>query len=187
MYKIENVSFEPCVDAKFVQVEKMNYSQDGVQKFWEIAKVHDSVAILLFDEQRQEIILVKQFRPPLYVKDKNNAFSYELCAGLVDKNKSLEQIAIEEIEEECGYRVKAVEKITSFYTAVGFAGGQQHLYFALVDESMRVSEGGGIDSEMIEVIKLPLKQAKTFMFDESKPKTPGLLFAFEWLFQKYKH
>lgn len=33
---------------------------------------------------------------------------YELCAGLIDKGaKSQEQIAAEEIAEECGYQVRA--------------------------------------------------------------------------------
>lgn len=29
----------------------------------------------------------------------------ELCAGIVDKNKSLPEIAAEEVLEECGYKV----------------------------------------------------------------------------------
>ena len=29
----------------------------------------------------------------------------ELCAGIVDKKKSLAEIAVEEILEECGYKV----------------------------------------------------------------------------------
>lgn len=30
----------------------------------------------------------------------------EFCAGIVDKNKSLEEIAVDEVREECGYEVK---------------------------------------------------------------------------------
>ena len=42
--------------------------------------------------------------------------TYELCAGIVDKDSSVEQIAKEEILEECGYDVPLgkIEKITSF-------------------------------------------------------------------------
>jgi 8-oxo-dGTP pyrophosphatase MutT (NUDIX family) len=36
-------------------------------------------------------------------------FTLELCAGIVDKNKSLEEIACEEVQEECGYSVKATD------------------------------------------------------------------------------
>lgn len=37
----------------------------------------------------------------------NTAVTIELCAGIVDKNKSLVEIAQEEILEECGYYVPA--------------------------------------------------------------------------------
>ena len=102
---------------------------------------------------------------------------------------SLAQIAQEEIEEECGYKVtvESIEKITSFYTSVGFAGSRQTLYYVEVDESMKVSEGGGVDAELIEVITLPLFKTQTFMYDESIVKTPGLLFAFMWWNDKIRN
>jgi UDP-sugar diphosphatase len=110
--------------------------------------------------------------------------SIELCAGIVDKEMSLQQIAQEEIEEECGYVVTLdnVKKLTSFYTSVGFAGSRQTLYYTEVDASMKVSEGGGVDGELIEVITLPVKEAKSMMYDENIAKTPGLMFAFMWYF-----
>ena len=59
------------------------------------------------------------------------------------------------------YRLQNIEKITSFHTSVGFAGSKQMLYFAEVDESMKVSEGGGVDHEQIEVVYLPVEEAKS--------------------------
>ena len=42
--------------------------------------------------------------------------TYELCAGIVDKNVSLAEIAKMEVLEECGYDVPidSIEKVTSF-------------------------------------------------------------------------
>lgn len=39
----------------------------------------------------------------------------EFCAGIVDKNKSLEEIAVDEVREECGYEIKVsdLQKIIS--------------------------------------------------------------------------
>jgi len=110
----------------------------------------------------------------------------ELCAGIVDKELTLAQIAQEEVEEECGYKVSvdSLEKITSFHTSVGFAGSKQTLYYVEVDDSMKVSEGGGIDDEQIEVLYLPTKEAKAFIFDESIAKTPGIMYAFMWWFDR---
>ncbi len=181
--KIEFISLEPNDKPVYVKTKLMVYKQDGILKDWEVADTMDSVAILVVDESRDAFVLVKQFRPAVYLKN-SDGFTYELCAGLVDKDKSLEVIAKEEIEEECGYSVplESIERVISFRTAVGFSGAKQTLYFAKVDESMRVSQGGGIDDEQIEVVYLPIKEAKEFMFDESISKTPGLLFAFMWYF-----
>jgi UDP-sugar diphosphatase len=110
----------------------------------------------------------------------------ELCAGIVDKELSLVEIVKEEVEEECGYDIPLpnIEKITSFHTSVGFAGSKQTLYFAEVNESMKVSEGGGVDHEQIEVVYLPIDEAKKLLYDESIAKTPGLMFAFMWWFER---
>ncbi len=182
--KIENFILKPLVDPKFISTALARYDQNGISKSWEIVKAHDSVAILIYHVGKDAFILVEQFRPAVYMNN-DNGMTVELCAGIVDKALSLKQIAKEEIEEECGYDVptEKIEKITSFYTSVGFAGSRQMLYYAEVDEKMKVSEGGGVDNELIEVRILPVEKAKTLIFDESIAKTPGLMFAFMWWFE----
>ena len=184
MSTITDISLEPLKEAKFVKTTMMHYTQGGVRKSWEIADVHDSVSILIYHKNKEAFILVKQMRPAVYLKN-SDGFTYELCAGICDKDISLAEIASEEILEECGYEVAAskLERITAFYTAVGFAGSNQTLYYVEVDESMQKHEGGGIEHEDIEVIELSLQEAQSFIFDESKAKTPGIMFAFMWWFQ----
>jgi len=185
MIKINNITedFKP----KFIKPRLLDFSIDNKRRTWEVLEVYDSVAILLYHKKKDSFVLVKQFRPAVFLKNQDG-YTYELCAGLVDKEKSLTQIAKEEILEECGYDIplSSIEKITEFYTSVGFAGGKQTLFYAEVDDKYKVSEGGGIDEEDIEVIYLPIKEAKEFMYNESKTKTPGLLFSFEWWFSKQK-
>ena len=182
---ITHFKLNPLVDPKFISTALATYEQNGIAKDWEVVQAHDSVAILIYHREEKSFILVKQFRPAVYVHNKDG-MSVELCAGIVDKEVSLQQIAQEEIEEECGYRVplEKVEKITAFYTSVGFAGSKQTLYYAEVTEAMKVSEGGGIDAELIEVIRLGVDDAEAFMYDESVVKTPGLMFAFMWWKEK---
>ena len=184
--RIEHFTLKPLEEPKFISAALATYEQNGTPKSWEVVKAHDSVAILIYYSQKDAFILVQQFRPAVYINN-HDGLTVELCAGIVDKDLSLEEIAREEIEEECGYAVplEKIEKITSFYTSVGFAGISQTLYYAEVDESMKVSEGGGVDAEEIEVVLLPVKEAKAMIFDESIAKTPGLMFAFMWWEQKY--
>ncbi|MEA2027496.1 MAG: NUDIX hydrolase [Campylobacterota bacterium] len=179
--KIENFELHELNNPRFIVPKLAKYRQNGIEKSWELIKSHNSVAILIYHKENNSFIFVKQFRPPVY-HSSGDGITLELCAGLVDKDKSLTQIAKEEIEEECGYAVNVehIEKITSFYTAVGHSGGQQSLYYCEVDESMRISQGGGIDTEMIEVIEMNIESTQSILFDESIIKTPGLIFAIYW-------
>lgn len=183
---IEDFTLEPLIKPSFVKTALVTYKQNGIKKSWEIVESHNSVAILIYHQEREAFILVKQFRPPVYRRN-GDGMTIELCAGLIDKEKSLEQIAKEEIEEECGFNVplERIERISKVLSAVGTSGSEQVIYYAEVNESMRVSNGGGIDDEQIEVIEVPIKEAKTFMYDESIGKTVGLMFAFMWWFDKY--
>lgn len=187
---IENFETTQLKDTKFVHPVKINYKQNGVNKAWEAVQSFDSVAVLLYHEEKNAFLLVKQFRPPVYLNNKSHLCTYELCAGIVDKNKTLEQIAKEEIDEECGFDVplECIEKITSFYTNVGVSGGCQSLFYAKIDDSMKIHEGGGINDEQIELMYLDLDAYEDFIFDESKAKTPGLMFSFMWFMKnKYKN
>ena len=183
---IKHFKLQPLVDAKFIATSFATYEQNGIKKSWEIVEAHDSVAILLYHIEKEAFVLVQQFRPAVYLNN-DDGMTVELCAGIVDKKLSLVQIAQEEIEEECGYAVplENIKRITSFHTSVGFAGSKQTLYFAQVDESMKVSEGGGVDHEQIEVVMLLLQDAKALIYDENIAKTPGLMFAFMWYFDRF--
>jgi len=187
-FNIEDFTLEALKDGKFIKPYYATFKINGEARNWELVNAHDSVAILIFNSDSSSFVCVKQFRPAVYNHNKSSdGVTIELCAGLVDKDLTLEQIASEEILEETGFKVDArdLEKITSFYTSVGFAGSKQTLFFAEVNESCRVTCGGGIaGEEMIEVVEIPISKAKELMYNEDIPKTPGLLFAFEWFFNR---
>ncbi len=182
---ISDIQFTKCEDSSFVKTQRMHYKQKNIEKVWDMVQVHDSVSILIYDKQKDAFILVKQFRPPVFLHN-DDGYTYELCAGIVDKETTLEQIAKEEIDEECGYDVplEQIKRVTSFYTAVGFAGAQQTLYYCEVNDEMKVHEGGGVHVEDIEVVYLDVNVAKAFVLDETKAKTPGIMYAMMWWFQQ---
>lgn len=178
---IKEISFSACQDSSFVKTKRMHYKQKGITKTWDMVEVHDSVSVLIYHKDKKAFVLVKQFRPPVYMHN-NEGHTYELCAGIVDKECSLKQIAKEEIDEECGFNVplEKIERVTSFYTAVGFAGAQQTLYYCEVDETMKEHDGGGIHVEDIEVVYLDVQACRSFILDETKSKTPGIMYAMMW-------
>lgn len=186
MVKIDSVS--PLESAKFIKPIRINYTQNNTKKTWEAVLSHNSVSTLIYHSQKQAFVLVKQLRITVLNANKTEGYTYELCAGIIDKQVCDLQIAKEEILEECGYDIplQNIQKITSYYTSVGISGAKQTLYFAQCDESMKLNEGGGLEDEEIEVVYIPLKEAKSFMFDESYQKTPGLIMAFYWFFDNTK-
>lgn len=189
--KTKIVKVEPLQNAQYIKTYLMHYEQEGIQKNWEILESHDSVSVLLYNVDEDAFILVKQLRPAVLYKAQLEGKEidgkvYELCAGLVDKDKSLVQIAKEEILEECGYEVplETIERVTQFQTNVGMSGAVQTMFYAEISNSMKVSEGGGIEDEVIEVIMIKRSDVKDFMFDENYAKTPAMIAGFYWFFDK---
>ncbi len=181
--RIENFRLEPLEAGRYIHPCLARFRMDGEQKSWEVLRSRDSVAILLWHRERERFILVRQFRPPVYLSN-GEGMTVELCAGLLDKPElSPEEVAREEIEEECGYRVASedLQRITSFYTSVGHSGSRQILYYAEVTEAMRTGPGGGVPGEeKIEVVEYTLQEARSLAEDETIARTPGLLYALCW-------
>ncbi|WP_294965708.1 NUDIX hydrolase [Sulfurimonas sp.] len=178
-------SIEELSNPNYIRPIKINYTQNEKKKVWEAVISHDSVAILLYHTQKKAFVIVKQLRVPVLNANKTDGMTHELCAGIVDKDTSNIQIAKEEILEECGYDValENIQRVSSYYTSVGISGAKQTFYFASIDDTMKISEGGGLEEENIEVLYIPLSKAKEFMFDESYQKTPGLMMGFYWFFE----
>ncbi|RXJ95827.1 NUDIX hydrolase [Arcobacter sp. AHV-9/2010] len=186
---ITDLKVSELKESNYIKPLKVNFTLNGFKKSWEAVRSHDSVSVLLYHKEKESFLLVKQFRVPVYLNDNNITYTYELCAGLVDKNMTLEEIVSEEIDEECGYKVdkKDIKKITSFFTNVGISGAKQHLYFATICEEQKIHSGGGINDEQIEIYFLAKKDVDDFLFDENRAKTPGLMFSIYWFLKNEKN
>lgn len=198
---ISDISFCQCVDSPYIKPRRMLYSENGVKRSWDFMQSLDSVAIVLYHHKEDSLLFVKQFRPAVFARMLPNedalthidahtqalGYTYELCAGLVDKkDKTKEQIAQEEVLEECGYKVDSLEFITTFSTAVGHSGAKQSLFYASIDENQRVNAGGGVDGEVIESVFVKVSDAEAFVYDSHIIKTPGLSFGVLWFLRHYE-
>ncbi len=186
-FEISEFSISTLQDNKYVKPVQLCYVQNGQTRVWEAVQCHDGVSALLYHTDKKAFLLVKQFRAPVHMNHPQYTYTHELCAGIVDKNVSLEQVIKEEIYEECGFDVPLdhICKVSSFFTNVGISGNQQHLFYVTIDDSMKVNEGGGIHSEQIILTYVPLAEAKQFVFNEALAKTPSLMFSFYWFFAKF--
>ncbi|RZC37098.1 NUDIX domain containing protein [Asbolus verrucosus] len=205
MNKVKDVVIKPLEKSIYLKPHTMHFTQNGLKRTWDLLEVHDSVAILLHNTQRNTLVFVKQFRPPVYFgsipeEDRSNeidtdkyppelGITLEMCAGLVDKDASLPQIAKEEVLEECGYEVpvSSLIKIGSYRSGVGTLGSLQTTYYCEVSDEMKVSQGGGVGDEIIEVVEMTVPEVQKYVEQDKVPSPPSFLFAVYWfLYNKVK-
>ena len=180
-----SIILQKCTNARFVEVCEMHYVENGVKKRWEVVKSSDSVSILINNAESKRLIIVRQFRPAVFLRN-NDGYMFELCAGLVDKKgKSLEQIAREEVFEECGYEAQNLVKIGEFYSSVGTSGSKQTVFYTQVCDADKKTKGGGVDDEFIEIVEIPHSEVLEFL--KTPNITPSLGFAFMWFLQNSRN
>lgn len=179
MIKIEKIV--TLAKGRFLELQEVFFDYYGKKRSWEVCKSHNSVSILIYDKDLDSLVLVKQFRLPVYMKN-SDGYTLELCAGLCDKDLPNVEIAKEEILEECGYDVDVddIHKITSTWSNVGSSGSKQDIYYAEVNQKMKVSQGGGIEDEDIELVYVKQDEVLDMIFDERIALTPGAKFAMHW-------
>jgi len=204
-------------DSQYIKPHRIHYKLNGRRLTWDAIKVHDSVAIILFNKSSHKLVFVRQFRPAVFMaylcksvdsnvfskdnidkvnqlleNDSNLGYTIELCAGIIDKEgKDAKEIAMEEVEEETGYKVHldSLKFISSFRSGVGVSGSLLNLYYCEITDETPKGKGGGIGDEQIEVIELTVEEAKKLLFCEDRDamlsRPAGLLFGLSWFLFEY--
>ena len=203
MDSITNVTIKPLKEqSNFVKPFRMTYMQTGNTKSWDLVLQKPSVCAVIYNKSRKKLVLVKQFRPAVYasvigkqsklenfnttnVINAEHGITLELCAGMMDKlGKSPKEIAQLEVLEECGYDVALdkFEHILTFLSGVGIGGENMHLFYVEVTDQMRISKGGGLESEgeMIDVVEMSCQEVELYL-NRSKVKSPMFtIFGLTW-------
>ncbi len=139
-------------------------SGEWVNQMREVYDRGDGAGILLYNKQKKTIILTKQFRMPTFLNGNEDGFLVEIAAGMLDKDNP-EVCIIRETEEEVGYRLKEVKKVYEAYSSPGVMTEKMHFFVGEYTDDMKVSDGGGLDSEHedIEVLEIPFKEAVSML------------------------
>ncbi|TDR79952.1 nudix-type nucleoside diphosphatase (YffH/AdpP family) [Paludibacterium purpuratum] len=135
--------------------------QDGVwqRQSRETYDRGNGAVLLLHDRRRDTVVLVRQFRFPVFVNG-HDGMLIEAPAGLLDDAAPEERIRAE-VAEETGYRVRDVEKVFEAYMSPGSVTEKLYFFVADYQPADSVECGGGVEEEGedIEVIELPLATA----------------------------
>ncbi len=168
---IENVSIlsNEILSDNWYVLRKVTYEYEkkNGEKLTQSREAYDrgnGATILLYNAEKNTVILTRQFRLPTYINGNETGMLIEACAGLLDKDNP-EDCIRRETEEETGYKVKEVRKIFEAYMSPGSV--TEILYFFVAEYSpvMKVNEGGGAEheEENIEVLELDFDKAIQMM------------------------
>ncbi|MEL6140418.1 MAG: GDP-mannose pyrophosphatase NudK [Bacteroidota bacterium] len=120
----------------------------------------NGAAILLYNKDKNSVVLTRQFRLPTFVNGNPDGMMIEVPAGLLDE-RDPEAAIRRETEEETGYVVSEVRKVFEAYMSPGSVTEILYLFVAAYTPDMKTGAGGGLaeEQENIEVLELDFKVA----------------------------
>ena len=162
-----NVIKDKILSENYFVLRNITYDltqRDGqvVQHKREVYDRGNGATVLLYNSQKQSVVLVRQFRVATWVNGNADGMLVETCAGLLDDDEPEDCIRKEAIEET-GYQVKNVRKVFQLYMSPGGVTEIVHFFIPEYDDSLRGNAGGGVEDEAIDVLELPFSQALTMI------------------------
>ena len=124
---------------------KTEFSELKIQH--EMIEQGNAVAVLAL--QKDEIILVKEFRFPL-------GYVLEIPAGDVEKGETTLKAVKRELLEETGYKAKKIKHLMKFYPKLGYNTQVIDCYVAT--DLIKISEPKLEDGELLSVKKMKYKK-----------------------------
>lgn len=140
-----------------------------------------AVAVVLYDQQRDTVIMVEQFRIGA-MNDPDGAWLLELVAGMIEEGEQPEEVARRESLEESGCEIKRLELIGNYYVSPSGCSERIMLYFASIDTHALDGTIAGVvhESEDIRVRVLPWSEVEA-MLTAGQINNATALIGLQWL------
>ena len=120
----------------------------------------DAIALLPYCPESGNILLTRQFRMPVYIRNPAESMLLEVCGGILDDPDPTVTTRHEAVEE-LGIEAGPLEKVFEGYSTPGSVCEKVHYFIAPYTEEQRRHAGGGNlhEGEDIEVLEMPLAEA----------------------------
>ena len=140
-----------------------------------------AIVVLPYDPVRDVVLLVEQFRTPVFLIDDPEPWMWEPVAGMIDPGETPEQTALRETQEEAQVTLDALEFAGEAYSSSGSSTEYVYLYVGLADLTNTI-DNGGLASEG-EDIRTQILPYDAFMeaVDNNRFKDLPLLSLAHWL------
>lgn len=149
----------------------------------------NSAAALLYNTETEKLLLVQQFRYPVYTDNyPQGAWLNEIIAGKIDPGETPREAISREILEETGYQVRSLDLISSFYTSPGGSSEKIFFFYGQVISSDKIEDTTGVakEHEDIKLLEISYTDAMKMLHDHPGTYDAKTLIALQW-FELYQH
>ena len=139
------------------------------------------VAVLLYDPDRDEVVIIEQFRIGA-MQMPDQAWLLEIVAGAIEVGETAEQVAYRESVEEAGCEIQQLIKVNDFFTSPGGTSELLTLFCGKVDTS---NVGGihGLANEHEDISVTTMKFDKVYqLLLDGKILSAIPIIAIQWLY-----
>jgi ADP-ribose pyrophosphatase len=138
------------------------------------------VAVIPYDPNRDEVVLIEQFRAGA-INDANGPWLIESVAGVIEAGELPDQVAIRESVEEAACTINTLERICGYYVSPGGTTEYCTLFCGLVD-STGVGGVHGLADENEDIRVFTVKSDVAFDWvREGKIKSSATIIGLQWL------
>ncbi|OBU02609.1 NUDIX domain-containing protein [Morganella psychrotolerans] len=119
----------------------------------------NGAVILLYNRSKNSVILIRQFRFPVFING-HDGFLIEAAAGLLEEKDPVSRIKAE-AEEETGFHITEVEKVFEAFMSPGSVTEKLYFFIAEYQDNNRLNQGGGLkeEGEDVEVLEMTFDDA----------------------------
>lgn len=105
-----------------------------------------ATVVLPYDPITDMVLLVEQFRTPVFIGGDRAPWVWEPVSGLIDPGETPEIAAHREAREEAGLHLSRLDPVAGTYSSTGASSEFVHMFIGITDLTRR-SSGGGLASE----------------------------------------
>ena len=173
--------------SRYLRVDTFRFRHRLFSGEWSAARNYDvlrrgrAVAIILYDPDRDSVVLVEQFRLPALLAG-HPPWQIEVAAGLIDTEETPEAVAIRETREETGLALLGEPIVIQRYLpSVGGSDESVVLFCGRVDSTSAAGVHGlPEEHEDIRVVVKTLAEIER-MLDAGEIESGHTLIALYWL------
>jgi ADP-ribose pyrophosphatase len=156
----------------------------------EIFERGDAVVVMLYDPQKDTLLLLEQFRAGV-LRTNETPWMLEFVAGMFNENESPIEVAIRETKEEANIELKqiSVQFIMKYFSSPGGMSECIHLYWATFDSS-EVSSGSiyGLADENEDIMVHVVSRTDALtLLTNGKISNAATIIGLQWLAINYQN